>query len=149
MFKNSLLKSHYSNQQAKNIKYPVLSVLNIHFLDNLQKLILKCGNPLKIEKSNDHICVYYNIFIFEINVLMCCSLDKNKLCSVNFAAEKISKEFIYNSENEINNDLMETSVIYEFNGKKYWELTDGVSNKHITMSFQNDKINIDMKFFNN
>lgn len=80
---------------------------------------------------------------------MCCSLDKNKLCSVNFGAEKISKEFIYNFENEINNDLMETSVIYEFNGKKYWELTDGVSHKLITMSFQNDKINIDMIFFNN
>lgn len=37
---------------------------------------------------------------------MCCSLDKNKLCSVNFVAEKISKEFIYNSENEINNNLI-------------------------------------------
>lgn len=118
-------------------------------MDNLQKLILKYGNPLKIEKSNDYICVYYNILIFETNVLTCCSLYKNKLCSVNFAAEKISKEFIYNFENKINNDLMETSVIYEFNGKKHWELMDGVSHKLITMSFQNDKINIDMKFFNN
>lgn len=56
--------------------------------------------------------------------------------------------FIYNFEKEINNDLMQISMVYEFAGKKYWELTDGISHKYLSLNFEKDKIYIDVKFFN-
>ena len=43
---------------------------------------------------------------------------------------------------------MQISMVYEFDGKKYWELTDGVSHKYLSLNCEKDKIYIDVKFFN-
>lgn len=149
MIKKSLLKNCYNIKE--NYKYPVISTEKICYLDSIPKVILEYGLPVRIEKSNKEICLFYKRFLFGTTVSMYFCFLKNKLYSVNLIADESSdneiNNFIYNFEQEINNDLMQISMIYEFDGKKYWELTDGVSHKYVSLNFEKDKIYIDVKFF--
>lgn len=152
MLKKSLLKHFYSIEQNQNYKYPIISTENIYYLDSIPKVILKYGLPFRIKKSNNETCLFYNKFLFGITVSMCFCFHKNKLYSANLlmneSPDNEINNFIYNFEKEINNDLMQISMVYEFDGKKYWELTDGVSHKYLSLNCEKDKIYIDVKFFN-
>lgn len=152
MLKKSLLKHFYSIEQNQNYKYPIISTENIYYLDSIPQVILKYGLPFRIKKLNNETCLFYNKFLFGITVSMCFCFHKNKLYSANLLMNESPDDeinnFIYNFEKEINNDLMQISMVYEFDGKKYWELTDGVSHKYLSLNFEKDKIYIDVKFFN-
>lgn len=133
-------------------KYTIPFNNDICFMDSISKTLVHKGKPLSIRKIDKHESyIYYNEILFNAHITVKYLFYKNKLYAVEFSANNLlnlNSDFIIKSfEKLINDDEMDISMIYKFDDKKIWQMTDGYANKTISLKRKSNDIVFKTTFY--